>query len=162
MSKLVLLGGPTGVGKSTTLRMMERSLPKLALLDADDVWRVSDDLAMEENRNIAISNATRVLQGYVEARCETAILAWVFARSLLYEPIIAGLEDTFDAVHQLYLVATPQALRQRLAARDSLNRLDYSISRLELIRSLPYPKIDTTDLSPAEVADGVLERVRDL
>ena len=37
MSKLVLLGGPTGVGKSTTLQLLRDRLPKLSLLDADDI-----------------------------------------------------------------------------------------------------------------------------
>jgi thymidylate kinase len=162
VSKLVLLGGPTGVGKSTTLKLLENRLPRLALLDADDVWRVSDEMAVEGNRSTAISNVIRVLQGYVEAGSETTILAWVFARSLLYEPVIAGMKDTVDAIHQIYLVASPEALHQRLGARSSLERLDYSISRLELIQRLPYPKIDTTDRSPIEVAERVLGHVRGL
>ncbi len=162
MSKLLLLGGPTGVGKSTTLKLLENRLPRLALLDADDVWRVSDEMAVERNRSIAISNVIGVLQGYVEAGCENTILAWVFARSILYEPVIAGMKDAVDAINQLYLVASPEAIHQRLGVRNSLERLDYSVSRLELIHQLPYPWIDTTDLSPAEVADGVLNHISDL
>lgn len=162
MSKLVLLGGPTGVGKSTTLKLLENRLPKSALLDADDVWRVADELAVEGNRSIAISNVVRVLQGYVQAGCETAILAWVFARSPLYEPVIAGLKDTVDDIHQLYLVASPEALRQRLGGRDSSDRFDYAISRLKLIQKLPYPQIDTTELSPSDVADCILDHIRGL
>ena len=101
MSKLVLLGGPTGVGKSTTLKPLENRLSRLALLDAYDVWRVSDEMAVEGNRSIAISNVIGVLQGYVEAGCETTILAWVFARSLLYEPVVAGcLLYTSDAADE--------------------------------------------------------------
>ena len=162
MSKLVLLGGPTGVGKSTTLESLENKLPKLALLDADDVWRISEDLAVEGTRSIAISNVVRVLQGYFQAGCDTAILCWVFARSPLYEPVIAGLKDTCDAIHQLYLVASPDALQARLGSRNSLDRLEYSISRLKLIEKLPYPQIDTTNLSPNNVADRIVEHLRAL
>ena len=161
MSKLVLLGGPTGVGKSTTLKLLQNKLPKMALLDADDVWRVSDELAVEGNRSIALSNVVGVLEGYFQAGCETAILSWVFARSPLYEPVIAGLKGTVDAIHQLYLVASPGALRARLGSRGSLDRLEYSLSRLELIQKLPYPRIDTTDLSPGGVAGCVLEHIRE-
>ena len=162
MSKLVLLGGPTGVGKSTTLELLENKLPKLALLDADDVWRISEDLAVEGTRSIAISNVVRVLQGCFQAGCDTAILCWVFARSPLYEPVIAGLKDTCDAIHQLYLVASPDALQARLDSRNSLDRLEYSISRLKLIENLPYPQIDTTNLSPNDVADRIVEYLRAL
>ena len=162
MSKVVLLGGPTGVGKSTTLKLLHNKLPKLALLDADDVWRISEDLALEGTRSIAISNVVGVLRGYFQAGCEVGILSWVFARSPLYEPVTAALKDTVDAVHQLYLVASPEALTQRLGERGDLHRLDYSISRLELIQQLPYPKIDTTDLSPTEVVERILGHIRSL
>ena len=157
MAKLVLLGGPTGVGKSTTLKLLENRLPKLALLDADDVWRLSEDLAVEGTRPIAVANVVGVLRGYVEAGCDTAILSWVFARELLYGPVIASLEDTFDSIHQVYLISSADALRDRLAQRDSLDRLDYALSRLELIEQLPYPHIDTTHRSPDEVVERVLE-----
>ena len=162
MSTLVLLGGPTGIGKSTTLNLLDNRLPKLALLDADEVWRISEDLAVEGTRRIAISNIVHVLKGYLDAGCDTAILSWVFARSALYEPVITALKDDFDAIHQVYLVALPDVLEARLASRNSLDRLEYSISRLELIEKLPYPKIDTTDLSPSEVVDKVLDHIRTL
>jgi dephospho-CoA kinase len=162
VSKLVLLGGATGVGKTTALKLLEDRLPKLALLDADDVWRISDDLAVEGTRSIAIANVTSVLQGYADAGCDTAILGWVFARSPLYEPVIAAMQDTFDTIHQVYLVASPEAIRARLDSRGSLDRLEYSISRLQLIQKLPYPQIDTTDLSPVEVVDRILSHIRNL
>lgn len=162
MSKLLLLGGPTGVGKSTTLMLLENKLPKLALLDADDVWRISQDLALEGNRSVAISNVVHVLQGYVQAGCDTAILSWVFARSALYQPVIESLRDSFDTVHQVYLVASPDALEARLKSRNSVDRLEFSISRLELIEKLSYPQIDTTSLSPNEVVDRIVEHVHAL
>lgn len=162
VAKLVLLGGPTGVGKSTALRLLENRLPKLALLDANDVWRVSTDLAVDGTRGIALSNVIGVLQGYFQAGCEVAVLGWVFARSQLYGPVISGLEDSFGEVHQLYLVASPDVLMQRLRSRGAADRWEYSVSRLELIRELPYPKIDASELEPADVANRVLDHIRGL
>ncbi len=162
MPKLLLLGGPTGVGKSTALKLLENKLPKLALLDADDVWRISEDVAVEGTRTFAISNVVSVLRGYVQAGCDTAVLGWVLARSPLYEPVIASLADTFDEIHQLYLVASPEVIRARLEKRNDLPRLSYSISRLELIAKLPFPQIDTTHLSPAKVVDQIVGHIRAL
>ena len=66
MSKLVLLGGPTGVGKSATLKLLANQLPRSALLDADDVCRISEDLAVDGTRSIALSNVVGVLNGYFQ------------------------------------------------------------------------------------------------
>lgn len=159
MKKLILLGGPTGVGKSTALRLLENRLPKLALLDADDAWRISTDLAVDGTRRIALSNVVSVMRGYFEAGCEVGIVAWVFARSQLYEPVISSLRDEVDEIHQIYLVASPERLRQRLASREDTHRLEYSISRLELIRELPYDKIDTSNLLPSDVAERILAHI---
>ena len=55
LSNLILLGGPTGVGKTTVLGLLENSLPRAALLDADDVRRFAEDVRhiSEEVRPIA-------------------------------------------------------------------------------------------------------------
>ena len=158
MARLVLLGGPTGVGKSTVMALLEKRIPNGALLDADDVWRVSKELSIEGNRNMALSNVIAVMRGYYQAGCETGILSWVFARSALYQPVIDGVGDLVEVVDQIYLTATKEELKHRLCARGDENRFAYSLSRLELINSLPYKKIDTTSLRPEAVADEIVSR----
>ena len=158
-SVLVLLGGPTGVGKSSALEHLSYSMPKCAVLDADDVWRVGSELGLPENRQIAIQNTISVMQGYFQAGCEIGILAWVFARELLYGPVLEAMKEDDIPVLQLYLIADERRLEQRLRQRGELNRLEYSISRLRLIEELPYPKIDTSNLTPVEVAESVREHI---
>ena len=58
MTRLILLGGPPGVGKSTVLKLLSGRFPMSAILDADDVCHVSEDVANSENRSFGISNAT--------------------------------------------------------------------------------------------------------
>ena len=159
MPRLILLGGPTGVGKSTALPLIGASLPASAVLDADDVWRVAADLAVSENRGIAIGNTISVMRGYFEAGCEIGVLAWVFARPQLFQPVMTQLED-IATPERLYLVAEPECLAQRLNARGHAERLEYALSRLRLIQDLPCPKIDTTHLSPAQVAASVCEEIQ--
>jgi hypothetical protein len=156
MAKLILLGGPTGVGKTTALRLLQQRIPRAAVLDADDVWRISEDLAVEGTREIAIANVNSVMRGYFEAGCDIGVLSWIFARPLLYEPVIAGLKDQVDIVQQIYLISSTERLRERLDMRGDGNRFEYSKSRLALIEALPFQKIDTTNLSPDEVADQVI------
>ena len=87
------ISGAPGVGKTTALEHLQGRLTSAALLDADHVWRVSDDLAIPENRSSAIGNVVSVMRGYFEAGCETGVLSWVFARDLLYQPVLDGLSD---------------------------------------------------------------------
>lgn len=154
-ARLILLGGPTGVGKTTALASLRNRLSNSALLDADDVWRVSAELAVAENRDIAIGNVISVMRGYFAAGCQTGILSWVFARASLYQPVLDGLSDLVEASEMLYLICSPQALESRLLARGEPEKLAYALSRLELINELPFPKLDTSDLEPEEVADGI-------
>lgn len=159
MTKLVLLGGPTGVGKSTVMRLLEKRIPDAALLDADDVWRVSEELENEENRTIALSNVVAVMRGYFDAGCEVGILSWVFARSALYHPVIAGIEDMVDDIDQIYLISSEVELEQRLEERGDAGLYEYSKSRLKLISALPYPKIDTSHMTPEEVTTAIIEHL---
>lgn len=155
MTRLVLLGGPTGVGKSSVLRLLAGRLPKSGVLDADDVWRVSGDLATAERRPNAIGNVVAVMRGFFEAGCEIGVLGWVFARAELYQPVIDALADVTNQVQMLYLVAGTDVLAARLAARGDEHLLDYATGRLAMIEVLPFPKIDTTHLTPEQAAEEV-------
>ena len=151
---LVLLGGPTGVGKSTVLEHLVRLIPDAAVVDADDVWRVGDDLATPENREHAIANPVSVIRGYIDAGAHVLVLAWVFARRELYGPVIEALANHVDEIRQVYLVASEQTLAERLAGRGD-EKLEYSLSRLRLINELPFDKLDTDDMTPQEVAMAI-------
>jgi len=160
MTRLVLLGGPTGVGKSTALKALKHRLPQCATLDADDVWQVSPSLAVPENRGRAIDNVTSVLHGYLDAGCQTAVVAWVFARPLLYQPVIEAVGDRVDEVCQLYLTASPEALQQRLINRGEEDRWAYALSRLELVNALDFDRLDTTDMAPDTIVDWLCDRLQ--
>ena len=130
--------------------------------DADDIWRISPGLAIDTNREIAIGNVIAVMRGYAQANCGLAIRTRVFARPELYRPVTTALQDAFDSIHQLYLVARPEKRELRLIEHGHADRAHYSISRLRFIEELPYPKIDTADLTPEEVSDRVLAHIRSL
>ena len=75
MSKLVLLGGPPGVGKTTVLGYLPRAFERCACLDADDVWRVHPFEVNDATRGIAEGNVVAVVRGYLEAGFPLVFLA---------------------------------------------------------------------------------------
>ena len=128
-----------------------------AILDADDVCRVSDDVAGPENRSFGISNATSVMRGYFGAGCERGILAWVFARPELFQSVPDELSNIVDQSHIVYLVASPEVLEKRLIERGEPEKISYAKTRLELIEKLPYAKVDTSNIS---ASDSIVEKVQ--
>src|SRR4029453_15654042 len=159
MPRLVLLGGPPGVGKSTVLRLLSGRFPKSAVLDADDIWRVWEDVT--NPGRFWIAGAVSVMRGYFVAGCELGILSWVFARAELFRPVLDGLRDVVDDSHFVYLVASPESLEQRLIERGEPEKVPYAKTRLELINELPFPRIDTSRISAAEAADRIADNIRD-
>jgi hypothetical protein len=99
------------------------------------------------------------MRGYFEGGCETGILSWVFARSALYSPVIAGLEDMVDSVDQIYLTSTIAEIDRRLHKRGDEHLIEYSKTRLVLIDSLPFTKIDTSEMIPEMVATAIIDHI---
>ena len=153
MSKLVLLGGAPGVGKTTLLKYLPRVFENCACLDADDVWRVQPIEIDEAHRAIAVDNVVAVLRGYLTAGYSLVFLGWVLARPEMVDRVLAGLEGLYESSLLIHLVAAPEALATR--SREKLERgllVDYQALKVRQIEALPTTKLDTTSLEPAAVA----------
>src|SRR5262249_25699917 len=147
MRRLVLLGGPPGVGKSTVVGLLRGRFPNSAVLDADDFASLPDVVA--------------ALRECFETGSELVVLAWVFARAALYQPVLGSLSDLAERSFILHLVASPAELERRLAARGDLETLAYARDRLALIEALPFARIDTSRLGAAEAAERVAKAIEE-
>lgn len=163
MAHLVLLGGPPGVGKNAVLPHIREKLDDCICMDADEVYGVPlnefTDYMGDRWIYTVIEKTARALEN-----ANIVILTWVFARQDMVQQVVDGLEGWYETVHQLYLVATPEKIRERRASRNDYDEemQNYSLGKLDLINALSFPKIDTTDLSIPEVADRVIRRLRRL
>jgi hypothetical protein len=162
LPKLVLIGGPPGVGKTSVLSHLPRAFERCACLDADDVWRVHPFEVGGPARGIPDRNVTAVLRGYLEARYPFVFLAWVLARRRKIERILGGLGGLYGSALVLHLVASREALAERVRAKRGERGLvlEYALGKLAEIEALPFPKIDTTELAPQAVAEQIAALVR--
>lgn len=158
-SRLVLIGGPPGVGKSTALGLLPRFLDRYALLDADDTWRVHPKSFDDPHRILGLRSVVTALLGYLEAGYSPVFLTWVLANPHLVQKVLDGLSSRYKTLTRIYLVASRERIVERITRRGADPVLiDYALGKLALIEQLPFEKIDTTDLDAEEVARRIAER----
>ena len=161
MSKLIIINGAPGIGKSTAAKIVFGRLMNSALLDGDDVWRINPFEVNDRTRAIVEKNIPFVLRSYIEAGYEYVILAWVMHRQQIIDLILNPLRDLDLDVHVFTLVADDKSAVERCLSRDGKARdTEVVMSRLRQSRELNTTKLDTTHLEPSEVAETILSSLR--
>ena len=153
--KLILIGGPPWVGKTTSAREVFASLQNSAWLDGDDVWRVNP-FSVEDPRLLnGDRNMSFVVNTYLESRFDYVIFSSVV---LTDKP---STDDILDAIeHEDYdimffmLTCSRTALEARSAKRDNgavpKSRFTHSAKAQDAIH------MDTTHMTTGEVAQAIL------
>lgn len=163
MSKLIFIGGPPAVGKTTVAHLLWHELDHCAWLEGDAVWRIRPFSVTPASRRLAEANITAVLGNYLESGYSHVLLSWVLHRLDLIQRLLAPLEGLAKEVHQFTLVATPEVLRRRFELDPKRGRFsELPLWRLEEAASLPTRQIDTTSLSPSEVARLIISELGDV
>jgi hypothetical protein len=160
VSKLILLGGPPGIGKTTVAHLLWHELDHCAWLEGDAVWQIRPASLTPASKRLAEANVTAVLRNYLEAGYAHVLLSWVLQRTDLIQRLIAPLEELAEEVYHFTLVATPEVLRERFERSPKRGRFSHlPLWILEEAVSLPTRQIDTTGLSPSQVAHLIIKEV---
>jgi len=160
MNKLILLGGPPGIGKTSVLNVLPKYISTCALFDADDIWRTypQDNDAINRSNNIVAVHS--VLRSHLASNHSPLIFAWVFANPALVDDVLSGIKDYIISIQRIYLVASPDILLQRLAKRSATQELvQYSLGKLKDIDKMNQPKIDTSSLDSEGVAQIIASQI---
>ena len=158
MKRLILIGGPMGVGKTTVGRALQNQLPNSVFLDGDWCWDANPFTVTEETKAMVLENIRFLLGQFL--RCsvyETVIFCWVMHQQIIVDAILSGLELDGVQVRAVSLTAQPDELRRRLehdvaAGLRSPDVVERGLAYLECYGGLGTWKLDTTSLTPAEAA----------
>jgi hypothetical protein len=159
--KLYLIGGTMGVGKTTACQILKTKLSNSVFLDGDWCWDSHPFVVTEETKRMVLDNICYLLNNFIRCSAyKNIVFCWVMHQQSIIDYILSRLDTSSCNVLAISLVCTPEALERRLRvdiesglrAHDILAR---GMERLPLYNSLDTTKIDTSNLSPEEVAEKI-------
>ena len=164
MKRLYLVGGPMGVGKTAACQALKRMAENSVFLDGDWCWDMHPFRVTEETRAMVLDNIAFLLNRFLRCSAlEHVIFGWVMHRQEIIDAILARVDTAGCAVYPISLVCRPEVLRARIerdvaAGRRDAGAVERGLSYLPLYRHLHTEQIDTSELTPEQVARRILER----
>lgn len=158
MKELILVGGPMGVGKTSTCRELLHRLSPSAFLDGDWCWTMSPFVVNGETKNMVLDNIGHILNNFL--RCSAyryVIFCWVMHSQSIVDDILRRLDLTDTRTTLFTLTASEQVLRARLQhdideGTRSPGVIERSLERLPRYAAMKSVNIDVSDITPALAA----------
>lgn len=160
LTKLIIINGPPGVGKSTIGNLLFSRLQNSAILDGDEVWRINPFEVTDRTRDIVERNIAFVLRSYIEANYEYVILVWVLHQQSIIDRLLSKLDNLKFKAHVFTLICDEETLLERRRRQGKKGKeLEVALDRLRQSLMLETEKLDTSALKPDEIVDMIMESV---
>ena len=131
MKKLFIIGGPMGVGKTTTCHLLKEKLNNAVFLDGDWCWDASPFQVTEETKKMVLENICFLLNQFLHCSAyENVIFCWVLHEQSILDEILEHLDLSECEVKYISLICTKQALIERLPLYSCLKTLKVDVSNL--------------------------------
>lgn len=163
MKALYLIGGTMGVGKTTISQQLKKDLPNSVFLDGDWCWDADPFQVTEETKEMVVRNICYLLNSFLRCTAyENIIFCWVMHEQFIINRIINELDTSACRVINISLMTDEENLRNRLSsdiARGirTADVIDRSVGRISMYQALDTVKIDTSNKTVREIADGILK-----
>ena len=158
--RLVFIGGPPGVGKSTVAKILLNELEDCAWLDGDDVWRMSPFIVNTKTKTMVENNIKFVLNSFLSAHYSNILFTWVLHSNSIVDTLISELDKAeFELLH-FSLVCDETALTDRIKSdHGRATDIPLALGRLRKVQSVNSEQIDTTGKSPNHIANLLKNRI---
>lgn len=156
MTRLIIVNGPPGVGKSTVCRQLYQRLDGAVWLDGDWCWLMHPWDYSAQNKAMVLENITFLLRNYLKSGSfRYIILSWVIPDEAIFRQILDRLGEADYYLFRLTLICSEAALRARMqqdGREESV--IERSVALLPRYRAMSTRQIDTT--SPNETVERIL------
>ena len=162
MKRLFMIGGPMGVGKTTTCQLLKEKLNNAVFLDGVWCWDASPFQVTEETKKMVLENICFLLNQFLHCSAyENVIFCRVMHKQSILDEILEHLDLSECEVKCISLICTKQALMKRLQADAdegiiTADVIEHSLQRLPLYSCLKTMKVDVSNLTAADAADTIL------
>ena len=150
--KLIMIGGPMGIGKTTVCDGLYKIINKSVWLDGDWCWMMNPWVFSKTNKQMVFKNIVYLLNNYLKNSCfRVVIFSWVLHDDKIYNELLANLYCEAVDVQKISLLASPKILKERLRQNKVSGAImQNSIDRLKYYEKLDTMKLDTSKLSVKE------------
>ena len=162
MKRLILVGGPMGIGKSAVCSELAGRLQPSVYLDGDWCWNMRPFSVTEETRAMVLDNICALLGRFLTCpELEYVIFGWVMHQQEIIDSICARLPLEGVEVSCFSLTASPRVLRYRLVqdiaqGKRSGDIISRSLAYLPLYDQLNTQKMNTDHATARQVATRIL------
>ncbi|MBQ3558023.1 MAG: AAA family ATPase [Agathobacter sp.] len=166
MKKLIVIVGPNAVGKTTTAKCLVEKLPKTAYVDSDWCRFMNPFPFSEITKQTVTKNIYDLLHNFLNCEVLENVVftySWHGERKEIYNNIICKLKDTGAQFEEKIVVlkCSEEENRSR-AKRDGRDivRIERGMENtLSFYDRYAYPSVDTTHMTPEEVAEEIIKRL---
>lgn len=165
MKKLIFIGGPMGVGKTTLAKELMKKLPSAVYLDGDWCWYTNPWILNEETRKIVILNASDMLKRFIESKSyQTIIFTWILYDNSIIKELTDRLPMNLVTFYNISLIADENTIVKRLEKdiSDGIRPQIVIPRSKERLKHYPYVDsihVDTTGKNKIEVLEEILSIV---
>ncbi len=160
--KLIMIGGPMGIGKTTAGEALSLRLPRCAFLDGDWCWTWRPDCVNDETKALAESNIRHMLNAYLKSDTyENIVFVWVMHLQKIWDDLLEGLDLSGCELGCFALTAGKEAFSERFlkdvrSGKRKEEDLEPAWARMGLYNDVQAVKISTDGKLPDEVAEAIL------